>query len=146
MLVKLDLHPGRRQLRQFGFVALVAFGLLGVVILWREGLFGANFGRLGPTVAYALWGLGALSAVFSAVSPEANRPLFVALQVVAFPIAWVLSHVVLAIVFFGVLTPVAVFFRLTGRDPLAKRYDPEKKSYWVDLPEVSDKKDYFRQF
>lgn len=146
MLVRLDLRPERKQLRQFGFVALAAFGLLGGVILWRGGLFGADFGARGPAVAYVLWGIGVLSAFFSTVAPEANRPLFVALQVVAFPIGWVLSHVVLAVVFFGILTPVGLVFRLIGRDPLAKRFDSNERSYWVDLPEVSDKKDYFRQF
>ena len=58
----------------------------------------------------------------------------------------VLSHVVLAVLFYGLLTPIALFFRLIGRDPLKRRWEPEQKSYWVDLPEAFDKKDYFRQF
>ena len=146
MLVKLDLHPDRKQLRQFGFIALAAFGLLGGVVLWKGGLFGTSFGDSGPAVAYALWGVGVLSAIFSAVWPKANRPLFVALSVLAFPIGWALSHVVLAVMFYGVLTPVALLFRVIGRDPLTRKFEPDKKTYWVDLPEITEKKDYFRQF
>lgn len=146
MLVRLDLRPERKQLRQFGWVALVAFGFLGTVVLWKGGLFGASFGASTRTVAYAMWSLGALSAALSLVRPEANRPLFVALGVLAFPIGWVVSHVVLAVVFFGVLTPVGLLFRLLGRDPLERRFRADRQSYWVDLPEVDDEKDYFRQF
>jgi len=56
------------------------------------------------------------------------------------------SHVVLALLFFGILTPVALFFRLTGRDPLTRRFEPERESYWTDLSETIETKDYFRQF
>ena len=114
------------------FVALVAFGILGMT--------------LGSSVAYGLWALGVLSALLSVLWPSGNRPLFVVLSLVAFPIGWALSHVVLALFFYGVLTPVGLLFRLLGRDPLDRAFDPERKSYWVDLAEVTDKRDYFRQF
>ena len=132
MLNELNLRPTEKQLRQFGFVALVAFGILGMT--------------LGSSVAYGLWALGVLSALLSVLWPSGNRPLFVVLSLVAFPIGWALSHVVLALFFYGVLTPVGLLFRLLGRDPLDRAFDPERKSYWVDLAEVTDKRDYFRQF
>ena len=146
MLVQLNLRPEPRQLRQFGWVALVAFGLLGSMVLWRGGLFGASFGSGAGPVACALWALGAASALLSIVWPEGNRPLFVGLGVLAFPIGWVVSHVVLAILFFGVLTPVGLLFRLLSRDALERAFRPEMKSYWVDLREVTDESDYFRQY
>ena len=146
MIVQLTLDPSRRQLRQFGFIALGAFALLGGLILWKGSIFGVALGSAARPTAYVLWGLGLLSGAFSLLKPAANRPLFVLLGVVTFPIGWVLSHVVLAVLFYGLLTPIALFFRLIGRDPLTRRWEPEQKSYWVDLPEAFDKKDYFRQF
>jgi hypothetical protein len=146
MIVRLNLRPDRKQLREFGWVALVAFGILGGVVLWRGGLFGLSFGERATAVAYGLWALGAVSALLSLLWPTGNRPLFVALSAIAFPIGWVLSHAVLGIFFYLVLTPVGLLFRLIGRDPLERAFDPERKSYWVDLPEVRDKREYFRQF
>ena len=146
MLVQLNLKPDTKQLRQFGFIALVAFFVIGVVVVWRGGLFGLHFGDAARPVAYALWGLGALSALFSLVVPKANYALFVALVTLTYPIGFVVSHVVLALLFFGILTPVALFFRLTGRDPLTRRFEPERESYWTDLSETIETKDYFRQF
>lgn len=146
MLVQLNLRPDVKQLRQFGLIALGAFAVIGGVILWRGGLFGLDLGSAARPMAYVLWALGVVSAGFSLVLPKANRPLFVVLALVAYPIGLVVSHVVLALLFFGILTPVALVFRLIGRDPLERRFEPERESYWVDVPEVSDTESYFRQF
>ncbi len=131
MLIAFHLRPSRRQLRQFGWIAAAAFPLLAFV-----------FGR----AELVLVALGVASLVFSLVWPPGNRPLFVLMSLISYPIGFVVSHVALAILFFGVLTPVGLLFRLLGRDPLARRFEPDKPSYWVDLPKVSSKKDYFRQF
>jgi hypothetical protein len=64
----------------------------------------------------------------------------------AFPIGFVVSHVVLAVLFFGVLTPVGLILRLLGRDPLQRHFESDKKSYWADLPDSIPQGDYFRQF
>lgn len=146
MLAELNLKPTLKQLQQFGFIALVAFGILGGVVLWKGGLFGFDFGSPTTTVAHVLWTVGALSGGLSVIWPRGNRPLFVLLSLVAYPIGFVVSHLALAILFFAILTPVALFFRLLGRDPLHRAWEPQRESYWLDLPEAADKRDYFRQF
>jgi hypothetical protein len=146
MLVKLDFRPDRRQLTQFGFIALAAFGLLGALVVWRGGLFGFDFGAAARAVAFCLWGVGALSAILSLLWPAGNRPLFVLLSIMAFPIGFVVSHVVLAVLFFLVLTPVGLVMRLLGHDPLERAFEKDRKSYWMDLPEPKGQRDWFRQF
>ncbi len=146
MLVQLHLDPNDKQLRQFGLVAIAALGVVGGLVWWKNGLFGLDFGDHARTVSYALWATGALSALFSWVAPRANRPLFIGLSLLAFPIGWVVSHLALAFLFFGVLTPLALLFRLLGRDALARRWDPDADTYWTDLPSDPEPKDYFRQF
>ena len=44
MIVELNLRPDKRQLRQFGWIALTAFGVIGSVVLFRGGLLGLSFG------------------------------------------------------------------------------------------------------
>ena len=84
--------------------------------------------------------------VLSLLAPAANRPLYVALVLITYPIGVVLSHVLLAVVFFGVITPVGLFFRLVGRDPLRRRFDPQAESYWVPYRPPDSMERYFRQF
>jgi hypothetical protein len=146
-LVDVSLDPKPKVLREFGFVALVAFGLLGGVALWRSTLFGFGLGEAAAPVATGFFILGGLSGLLSLVAPKANRPLYVALVVVTYPIGFVLSFVILGVLFYLILTPVGLFFRLIGRDGLQVRPDPSAKSFWIDREgEQRDAASYFKQF
>jgi len=56
------------------------------------------------------------------------------------------SHLVMAIIFYGVLTPIGLAMRLGGRDPLHRKFDRAAGSYWVDRRRPADVKRYFKQF
>ena len=43
----------------------------------------------------------------------------------------VVSPIALGILFYGVVTPLAVVIRLTGKDPLRLKLDPAAESYWI---------------
>ena len=43
----------------------------------------------------------------------------------------VLGRIVMAILFFAVVTPVGLVMRTAGRDPLRRRLDREASSYWL---------------
>lgn len=145
-MIPLNLRPTDRELRQFGWIALAAFGLLGVLLYTQWLPLAARLGRAGPIVAYVLWTVGAISACFSLLAPRANRPLYAGLMLAAFPIGWVISHVIMAVVFFGLLTPIGVFFRLIGRDPLQRRFEPQASTYWIPHRPAETLERYFRQY
>jgi hypothetical protein len=44
------------------------------------------------------------------------------------------NPVIMAALFYGVVTPIAVVFRLMGRDQLGLQYDKRIRSYWVTHP------------
>ena len=84
--------------------------------------------------------------VLGLARPAAIRPVFVGWMVLAFPIGWAVSNLLLAAVFYGLFTPLAVLFRLLGRDALALRARPGAATYWVPRPAPADVRRYFRQF
>ena len=43
----------------------------------------------------------------------------------------VMTPLVLGIVFFGMIAPMALVMRLMGRDPIRREFDPDRKSYRV---------------
>ena len=51
-------------------------------------------------------------------------------MVIAWPIGMVVATVLLAVIYYGLFTPVALIFRLTGRDKLERKLLPEATSYW----------------
>ena len=146
-LLEVDFRPGARVLRQFGLAALVVFGLLAALAWWRSTLFGFELGERAAPVAVALLGVALLSGLFAWLAPWANRPLYLLLVFVTWPIGFVLSYLVLGILFFAIFTPVGLFFRLVGRDALNSAFDPEARTYWVDRdPQPHDPARYFKQF
>ena len=90
--------------------------------------------------------LGTISALLSAVAPWANRVLYVGLTLLAFPIGFVLSYVIMGTLFFLVIGPIAILFRLFGRDRMHRGYDPKAFSYWVEARPARDQESYFHQY
>ena len=143
---QLNLNPDQKTLRGFGFAGVVAFGLLGFLVWKSGGLFGFKFGSATQPVAYTLWALGGICGFLSLVAPKANRPLYVLLTLVGYPIGLVVSTVLMALLFFGLITPIGLIGRLIGRDPLDRKWDSSATTYWHtrETPPATDR--YFKQF
>ena len=54
------------------------------------------------------------------------------------------SHLLLLILFYAMFVPLGLFFRLIGRDALARRR-PDRSTHWLPKPTPSDVRSYFRQ-
>jgi hypothetical protein len=145
-MVEIDFHPDERTLRQFGWIALGGFAVV-AVLAWQEWLvFAFGLGAARPWVAGGLLALGVLSALLGRLWPVGNRPLFVGLALLAFPIGFVLSYVILAVLFFGIITPIGLFMRALGHDPLQRRPRPDAPTYWNPAPPRPARSRYFKQF
>jgi ABC-type uncharacterized transport system permease subunit len=74
------------------------------------------------------------------------RPVFVGMSAAVYPIGWVVSHVLLAVVYYLVVTPTGVALRLVGRDPLQRRRDGDRQSFWIKRDGEPEVESYFRQY
>jgi hypothetical protein len=129
--------PNRKVLRQFAALWLVFFLALGANQYWWQGR---------PRLGLALAVVAVLLGLPGLAWPTLLRRVFVAAMVLAFPIGWGVSLLLLAIVYFLVLTPVALFFRLRGRDWLGRRPAPDRKSFWEPKQTPLEVRSYFRQY
>src|SRR5205814_171016 len=98
------------------------------------------------STAVILWLVTVVYGIAGLVRPAVVRRLFIAATVTTFPIGWLLLHVLLAIVFFGLFTTWGMVSRLMGRDVLERRRPQGKSSYWKTRPQVTDVRRYFRQY
>ena len=120
--VPLNLSPSTKELSQFGWISLVgfpAFGLLFSFVI-GEGLLPL---WVGIAVGVAVCGL-------ARIDPKLIKWVFVGLMLIAWPVGLVVSTVMMAMIYYLLMTPVGLAFRLLGKDPLAKRPDPSAVSYW----------------
>lgn len=145
-MIELDLHPSSSRLRQFGLAAAVVCGLLVASAWWRGHVLFWEVGAARDQVMTGL-GIGAGIALLMAfLWPRGLWPLYVLLSLVAVPIGTVLSYTLLALFFYGLLTPVGLWFRLRHRDLLDRRGPGGRESYWHPARSDRDAKSYFRQF
>ena len=145
-LVEINFNPDTKTLRQFGVIAFVGFGIFAALAYYEKLIFSFGLGEARIPVAATFVALGTIAALLSLVAPRANRVLYVGLTLLAFPIGFVLSYVIMGTLFFLIIGPIALFFRLVGRDSMHRRYDPNASSYWLKARPARDKESYFHQY
>ncbi len=127
----------RRTLREFGLVVGGLLAVAGAWWTWRD-----RFGW-GPEV---LLGCGLALALAGALVPQRLRWLYGKWMALAEALGAVVGTVALAVVFFGVMTPIGLLRRLSGADPLLRRA-PRAVSWWQPYsPRVADPKHFEKMY
>ena len=138
---EINWQPGARELRAFGKVIAIGFPILAVLLGASARL------RTHAWPAWTLW-LGAIGLVIGlacVLVPRAARPLYLVWMALGCCIGLVVSNVVLAAIYFLVVTPTGLALRLAGRDPLRRALERDRKTYWDDAEKAGDSERYFRQ-
>jgi hypothetical protein len=125
-----------RTIRQFG-VLFLFFALVVAGIQWQRGA--------SLPWSLAIGGFGTALCLASQITPQLVRPLFIGWMILLIPINWIVSHTILAAMFFLVFTPIGFFRRLLGADALLLK-KPNVDSYWQTRTETTDKRCYLRQY
>ncbi|GAB4135996.1 MAG: hypothetical protein Fur0037_00170 [Planctomycetota bacterium] len=134
-MLRIDFHPSRAALKQFAWSALVFLPALGALLRWK---FGAPNGvAIGiALVGVALFVIEVLAV--PALPARAARAIEIAFPLAAYrlvgaigiPIGFCVSHILLAAVYWLLLTPIALCMRFAGHDPLARKIDRGAATYW----------------
>jgi hypothetical protein len=137
-LMEIEWHPSGRQLRVFGLTGLVASILVAMILHFAWGL--------AASWSWIVLAAGAGIFLCSLISPTATRIVFIGLTLVAMPIGIVVSFLLLTVFYFVFLVPLAIVFKLIGRDPLRRRYEPTADTYWVPHKPQENLERYLHQF
>jgi Saxitoxin biosynthesis operon protein SxtJ len=129
--------PPERTLRQFAGLWLFFLGTAAAV----QGVFRHNL-----ILTAVLGTLAVTIGLAGLVRPSMIRPIFVGSMILTFPIGWTVNKIVLACMFYGIFTPIAVLFRMIGRDGLSRRRRPKAESYWLVKSQPADPSSYLRPF
>jgi len=119
--------------RSFGWTFAGFFVLAGGYGLWHAG----------PGRAW-LFVLAVLTAIVTLKREAWLTPLNRAWMKLGELMGRFVSPLVLGVIFFGVFTPVGLVMRLCGRDALARRFEPARKSYWLPRDPPGPADDSFR--
>ena len=137
-LIEIDWNPKSKQLQNFGKIALamsviislLLYLLKGVAIQWLLIIFAFGF----------------MVFIISMISLKLTKMIYLGMILLTMPIGWVVSFILMAAFYFLLLAPLGLFFRLMGRDPLCRKFDPTAKSYWLSRQTPKGLEQYFHQF
>ena len=106
--------------RGFGIVFAFVFVAIGLFPLLDDG----------PPRAWALGVAGAF-VVAALVRPAWLAPLNRVWFKLGLLLQRVVNPLVMAVIYFAVVTPTGLVMRALGKDPLRLKYDPDAESYWI---------------
>ncbi len=146
-LVETKFRADVRTLRSFGLICLCFFSIAGMWVYFRRTFLAFEFADSAALkAAYSLWGLSVYCGLFAVAYPRLVYPVYFVMMLVALPIGFVISHTILAVVYYGLFTPLGLVFRLMRRDALHRGFDEQSSSYWVERPKNRGHERYFRQY
>lgn len=127
-------EPG--QIRKFGAMALVFFGILSGIGFWRGS----------PIPAY-LFGFLALLGLGFLIVPSPMEPVYKGWLRVANAIGRVMTVIILTLSYYIAITPTALLKRLISGAPISGAPDQGTDSYWVPRTEPAQPKErFFKRF
>ena len=107
--------------RSFGLLFVFVFALVGAWSLWQRG------------ASYPWWLAVSVILLFATfLAPSTLTPLNKAWMKLGEILGRIVSPIVLGLMFYFLITPFGVVKRLTGWDPMRRKYDPGLPSYWIE--------------
>lgn len=136
-IIELNKDPSPSVMRWFGALLGLFLALVGGVLLWRVGW--------GPAARICI-GLAVLLPLLYYAVPRLRRAMYQVWIHAAWPIGLVLSFVLLAVIWYLVITPVGILRRTIGKDPMNRGFDGSAKSYWTPHSGLRDPARYFKPY
>jgi hypothetical protein len=127
-----------RTVQEFASLCIVIFG----------GLFALAWYRNAGPPRPAAWIVLLLVLVASApglFNPGWTRPVFLLLTAMTRPIGHITGKLMLAVIYYGFMTPLALLLKLTGYRPMGHA-KPAASSYWSPVSEPNDVLSYVHQY
>jgi hypothetical protein len=114
--------PDSKELRNFG---LLVGGVFSVIGLWPMVLRGEPL---------RLWAVttGALLIILGSLTPKWLAPIHRGWMWVGHVLGWINTRIILGIVFYGLITPIGILFRLFGKDTMRQTFSDASSTYRVN--------------
>ena len=119
-----------KELRRFSFTLCGVLSILGGLVLWRKGETGLLF-----------WGIGIGVLLVGLLRPRLLGPIYRGWMGMSFLMGFFMTHLILALMYYLIFTPMALVMRAVGRDPLRLKRNQNAESYWIRRP----RKEYLRE-
>ena len=126
----------KSDLQKFGITVSIVLMIIAGLLFWKE-----------KESCQMFFGIGAIILLTTITIPVILKPVYLIWMSFAIIIGWIMTRVILSLLFYIILTPIGLALRLFGKQVLELRWDKSKKSYWNIRSNVDDKyTKYEKQF
>ena len=130
------INETKKDLRKFGITVGGVILAIGLVLFYFEK----------PSAIYFAV-IGGLLILFGALFPNILKPINKIWMSLAIILGFIMSRVILTILFYLVLTPIALLAKIVGKKFMVLKYDKSAETYWEKRTIIQKKQiDYERQF
>jgi hypothetical protein len=135
-IVNIEWRPRPTELRTFGLWMCALCAMAAAACYWIKDA---------PRLAIGVAAFGTLTAILSVVLPRAALRVYWMWMGLALAVGYLMTPVLLALFYYGVVTPIGLLARITGRDRLHLRRR-SVATYWADAAPPQPRERYERQF
>lgn len=112
----------RKNLQVFGLSVGFVSVLIAAFLFWEK------------SAAYpAFFAAGIVLIGSAAIAPIVLKPVYLVWMAMAAILGWIMTRVILGILFYFVLTPIALIAKLFGKQFLELKWGKNQATYWNDL-------------
>jgi hypothetical protein len=124
----------KMEWRKFGIALAVLLFVISAVQYFKQIELYSYF-----LVASVLFLLSALAL------PILIKPVFIVFSYIGFGMGWVMTRIILFILFYLFITPISIFARKFGNRFLDLRFDRSKESYWLPVKDNKNNRENFEK-
>jgi uncharacterized protein YacL len=135
--------PDVAERRKFARSLVIGFPCIAMVLIVASWL---KTGAWKIQPALIIGGTGLVIGLVLLALPGIARPFYVIWYGLACAIGLIVGNILLAVVFYILITGVGIAMRLVGRCSISTRMDKQAATYWKDAKPVTDPQRYYRQF
>lgn len=130
------IEQSRSRYRSFGFSVGMFLVFVGIALWWFD-------------QPYALYisGTGGGFILLGLALPGVLKPVYLSWMTLAVLLGWVMTRLLLGLIYYLILTPIALLSSMTGNQFLQKMPETSVNSYWNERTEYEDdNKRYTKQY
>ena len=130
-----SIKSSRKDLKNFGVAIGLVLMMIGVFLFVRE-----------KDLFIYFFSVGLALIIISVITPVILKPIYKIWMIFAVIIGWIMTRVILSVLFFLIITTIGIFTRLIGKDFLNLK-TKNNVSYWnIRNKEYELNQDYEKQF
>jgi hypothetical protein len=131
-----NIKGNKSDWKKFGITMGAILTIIGLFLLWKKN----------NNYDYILF-MAAAFFITGLILPSVLKPVYKAWMAIAVVMNFIMTRVIMTVIFYLMVTPIGLIASLTGKEFLDMKIDKSAKSYWIVKEKTQKvKADYERQF